>query len=439
MKIGFDVDGVLVDLKKFELEYGSKFFKKKYNMDIKNINGFSIKEIFDCTDKQEYEFWKEYIVFYSIKYPIRPGASEIINKLIEDGNEIFIITSRIKTAEDNALGALMRFLLKDWLKKNNIDINPNNFKFCSTTNSAIEKAEFCKNNEIDFMIDDDVDNINMLKNVTNAICFATDYNDKVKDVLRTNVFYDIYNNIVEHYNNKFHFLKRDERNKLSKSELIEYYQKLKESYLNSKTLIALPQTEETYLSQYPLLKKLFDSKFQYEIENEHLIPKEDGVIYVANHKDMIDPPLIMSAIGRKPVHLLLKSEFLNTPFSSFLKSIGCVFVFRGNKDSEISSSEELSKILLQGSNIIIFPEGTRNKTEETLLPFKTGAVTIAQRTGAPIVPISITKETSGKISIKFGEKFYVSYFDDILEKNDELKKNIENMINEEKYQKIKKQ
>ena len=142
----------------------------------------------------------------------------------------------------------------------------------------------------------------------------------------------------------------------------------------------------------------------------------------------------------QPLSILLKSEFLDTKFSSFLKALGCVFVVRGNRDSEILSSEELSKLVLKGSNIIIFPEGTRNKTKNILLDFKTGAVSIAQRTGAPIVPLSITKvfdDFSEKIVIKAGKEIYVDYFDDICDKNNELKQSIESMILESKDEKIK--
>ena len=43
MRIAFDADGVLTDLEKFQLEYGEKFFKEKYNKEIVNPSGYVIK------------------------------------------------------------------------------------------------------------------------------------------------------------------------------------------------------------------------------------------------------------------------------------------------------------------------------------------------------------------------------------------------------------
>lgn len=65
------------------------------------------------------------------------------------------------------------------------------------------------------------------------------------------------------------------------------------------------------------------------------------------------------------------------------------------------------KILKKGGAVGIFPEGTRNKTDALLLPFKPGAVAIAQRGGAVIVPFAITGEyeRKGGLKIVFGKAF----------------------------------
>lgn len=442
-KIGFDIDGVLTDVRKFQIEYGKKFFIEKYNMDIVDENAYSIKKMFNCTDEQEYEFWKKYIIFYSIKWPIRAGASEIINKLKEDGNEIYIISSRIKACEKSPIGTLMRFLVKRWLQNNDINIDSDKFFFCSTLDSALEKTKICEELNIDYMIEDCPDNIESIKEVTNVIAYSNSYNQNISnEITKVNGFYEIYDIISKSYEEKkFRFLKKAERDELSKTELIEYYKQLKENYINSNTITNIEKTEKFYSRVYPFLKKVFDFKYPHIVENPEMIPEDKGIIFVANHRDMIDPPLIMSVLGNRSAHLLLKSEFLESNFSSFLTNMGFVFVERGNRDSEILASEELSKLVLKGKDIIVFPEGTRNKSNKTLLDFKKGAVTIAQRTGAPIVPIAITKvfdDYSEKIVIKIGEKMYVDYFDDICQKNNELKENIENMIIDSNNVKIKK-
>ena len=79
---------------------------------------------------------------------------------------------------------------------------------------------------------------------------------------------------------------------------------------------------------------------------------------------------------------------------------------------------------------MIFPEGTRkNKTpegrEQLQLPFKLGAVAIAQKTGAPILPISLYY--GDKKYLKFDELMYVKPTDDLLEANEMLENRIKKM------------
>ena len=64
--------------------------------------------------------------------------------------------------------------------------------------------------------------------------------------------------------------------------------------------------------------------------------------------------------------------------------------------------------LLEHENVIgIFPEGTINRTDNIIMPFKKGAVVMSFDTGAPIIPFAITGEyKKGKIKIKFGKMYY---------------------------------
>lgn len=92
MNVAFDIDGVLTDLEKFQIEYGRKYFGREE----KNKKGSSIRELFACSEVEEYNFWKKYLLLYAMNWPVREGAREIINKIAEEGNKIYFITSRIK-------------------------------------------------------------------------------------------------------------------------------------------------------------------------------------------------------------------------------------------------------------------------------------------------------------------------------------------------------
>lgn len=75
--------------------------------------------------------------------------------------------------------------------------------------------------------------------------------------------------------------------------------------------------------------------------------------------------------------------------------------------------------LLHNGNILLFPEGTRNRTSPKLLPFKMGAVYMAQVTGAPIIPIVIKRGIRHSY-ITVGEKSYVGILDDLASANKKL-------------------
>lgn len=435
MNIGLDVDGVFTELDKFQIEYGTIFFKKKYNMDVVNPYGSSIREIFDCTKEQEEEFWIKHL-FYFVKPIMRDGCVEMLQKIKADASNIklFIITARAKTIDKNLLGFIMRFLLKIFLK----EIPYENITFCPIDDTTPQaKKEACIKYNIDLMVEDTPENILAIREVTKVVCFNAYYNQILPDdVIRINYYYELYNIINRlNKNSDLKMLTREEREELSAYALEEYYGHLQVYYSKRTNFASLRKTEKTYKLLYPVMKKIFDSKYPYKVIHEENILTDDGAIYIANHRDMIDPPLIMSTIGRKPTHLLLKGEFKKSIFEPFLTSIGCFYVNRDNRDSQILTKEEMIKASLANSNLVILPEGTRNKTDSELLPFKLGAVSIARITKKPIVPIGIYKkfdDFGADIILNVGEAVNIGYTDDIVTKNIELQETVKKLVLEGK-------
>lgn len=426
MNIGFDIDGVLTDVSKFQIEYGKKFFK---NRELVNENGYSIREMFDCTKEEEYDFWKHNLLNYTINFPPRIGVAELFNKLKLEGHKIFIISSRIKSSDNDFIGKLIRKLVKQWFKKNNIPYDK--IFFCSIENSPEEKSKCCIENKIDYMVEDTIANMEEIRKVTKVICFSNKYNINYTKTLVAHDLNEVHK-IINSKSDDFHYLDRLERENLTKEELVKYYKFLKEYYISLTDKKRIEKSEKFYKTIYPILNVIFKSKYKFGVINKEKIPNKKGLIFVSNHRDMIDPPMIMSLVGKRNIHLLLKAEFLDSFAASFLKKIGCIFVKRDSSDSRIVSKEEMIEIILNGGDVIMFPEGTRNKTESDLLDFKLGAVSIAQVTGAPIVPISIRKyfdDYSEKIFIEVGDFMTVNYTDDICKKNIELMEKIREMYN----------
>ena len=89
--------------------------------------------------------------------------------------------------------------------------------------------------------------------------------------------------------------------------------------------------------------------------------------------------LIVIKSTRRSVRFLTKKELYNGMLGKVLEWYDTIPVDRKNKDK--NESMKLSEeALRKGQAINIFPEGKRNKTEEILLPFKFGAVSLAKKT-----------------------------------------------------------
>lgn len=149
----------------------------------------------------------------------------------------------------------------------------------------------------------------------------------------------------------------------------------------------------------PILKILYRPK-AYGTEN---IPKEGPIIFAGNHKHAVDPVVVMTHTDRI-VHYMAKESIFKGLHGKLLEKIGIIKVYR-TKSNPVAVNEAI-QILEQGGTIGIFPEGTRNRTNEELLKFRHGAVAIAQKANAPIIPFAI----KGKyrlfrkgLSIEFGQ------------------------------------
>ena len=111
---------------------------------------------------------------------------------------------------------------------------------------------------------------------------------------------------------------------------------------------------------------------------------------------------------RRFLRYMAKKEYFDGKFAWFFKAVGCIPVNRSIKDSDAKAKaiEHLEK----SGAIGIFPEGTRNKTKDFLLPFKFGAVSMAKKTNAKLVPFGITgdyKFRSKNLVARFGKPIEV--------------------------------
>lgn len=127
---------------------------------------------------------------------------------------------------------------------------------------------------------------------------------------------------------------------------------------------------------------------------EENVPKDQPVLYVANHRSFFDIILTYIRVPR-PTGYISKKEMEKVPLLSiWMKRLNCLFLDRDNIKEGMKTILAGIDHIKNGISICIFPEGTRNKVEDTFLPFHEGSFKIAEKTGAPIVPMTINNSAA---------------------------------------------
>lgn len=138
----------------------------------------------------------------------------------------------------------------------------------------------------------------------------------------------------------------------------------------------------------PIIKELIYLFFRPNVVGRENIPKDGPYVLAGNHTKWLDPVMLVGVAGANQVHFLAKEEMFHGFSWIVVKVMGCIPVNRKihDKDALISAYNHLNN----GKCIGIFPEGTINRTDDIIMPFKIGAVKMCKETGASLVPFVIT-------------------------------------------------
>jgi len=153
-----------------------------------------------------------------------------------------------------------------------------------------------------------------------------------------------------------------------------------------------------------LLSKL---KLKVKVINPQKIPKEGQYLLVSNHRSVIDPLIIELATQNSSIfgHWVSKKELYNSFFFGlFVRNAGTILLDR-EKSQMGGFFADIKEAVHSGDSIYIFPEGTRNKSEETLGEFKDGSRLIAVKNRLDILPVLIKTNADKELmaSLKDGE------------------------------------
>ncbi|UFH59920.1 lysophospholipid acyltransferase family protein [Sulfurovum mangrovi] len=128
-----------------------------------------------------------------------------------------------------------------------------------------------------------------------------------------------------------------------------------------------------------------------KVKHSENLPNDGQYLLVSNHRSVIDPLIIELAL--KDTNLfglwISKKELYNSLFFGlFVRNAGGVLIDR-EKSQMSGFFSEVKKGVQAGHSIYIFPEGTRNKTDEPVSKFKEGSRIIALKNRLPILPVYI--------------------------------------------------
>ncbi|MGE0570122.1 MAG: (d)CMP kinase [Dehalococcoidia bacterium] len=140
-------------------------------------------------------------------------------------------------------------------------------------------------------------------------------------------------------------------------------------------------------TQYPIRLILFIVA-RWTVSRSGGIPAEGPVVFVSNHLNFIDPPILATALGRpRRVRFMAKSELFKGPIGLLVKLHGAFPVRRF--DADLAAMLAAERILRQGGSLGMFPEGTRSRSWQMAKPHP-GTALIALRAGATVVPCGVT-------------------------------------------------
>ena len=240
-----------------------------------------------------------------------------------------------------------------------------------------------------------------------------------------------------------------------------------------------------------ILKPIYKLYYRPTIINKEAIPNEGPVIICSNHIHLFDQNTALISTNRM-IHYMAKKEHLDGKFGWFFKTVGCIRVDREIHDE--NAKGEAIRLLNNGYVIGLFPEGTRNQisgkkdlnlklykfykdtlsykkflkilkekriTKEEyinnalnpkeyikklyidkkiskeeyyssiILPNKFGAVSLASKTGALIVPYAVTgkyKFSNNNLTLKFGNPFKVIDSDNLEKYRQKLENEIIKLV-----------
>jgi 1-acyl-sn-glycerol-3-phosphate acyltransferase len=129
----------------------------------------------------------------------------------------------------------------------------------------------------------------------------------------------------------------------------------------------------------------FLTGLRLQVKGKENFEKGKNYVVVFNHNSLMDPP-VSTPFMPGANKTIAKAEMARIPLFGMIYKRGSVLVDRRKEDSRKQSYMKMKEVVEMGLHMVIYPEGTRNKSSEPLQRFHDGAFRLAVDTGKPIMP-----------------------------------------------------
>ena len=141
--------------------------------------------------------------------------------------------------------------------------------------------------------------------------------------------------------------------------------------------------------QYILRRAIQGGNVELTVTGLENIPRENGFMMYANHQGMFDV-LAIAATCDIPMGAVLKKELYNIPFiHQVARCTASYSMDREDVRQSLTVIQSVTEDVKNGKNYLIFPEGTRSKLGNEMLPFHGGSFRCATKSKCTILPVAL--------------------------------------------------
>ena len=119
------------------------------------------------------------------------------------------------------------------------------------------------------------------------------------------------------------------------------------------------------------------------------LPKESGYVIYPNHQGLFDP-LLFIYTHKEPLSVVTRTGIRDIRvLRRVFDALGALTIDRDDVRQSMKVILQMTEDVANGINYVIFPEGTRSRNGNNLLPFKGGSFKASTKAKTPIVPVAI--------------------------------------------------